>query len=250
MGAPPMGMPPMPGGPGFPPPRRGGGGVFVPLLIIGVVVVMAVVGVIGFIVLRDDDSGNDPVVLPSYSRPAYTPPTATTTNPLPTTTRRTTSDPASLLSPTIETARGNTFTRAGTRTESCITRANPKLLSTLRTYPCVGTMSSAVYANPSKQIMTVISIAKFSGPSAANGVSNVTNLSGWPKLLTPSEASRLPQPRANPAYWTRTWTRGSNVVWAQSYWSHGGPTGGRTGSVFSTAGELGVEVTNTMLFTN
>ncbi|QXJ23962.1 hypothetical protein AGRA3207_005196 [Actinomadura graeca] len=220
-----------------------------PLLIIGAVVVLALVGVGAFVLLKDDGKDDPPpVTLASPTSPLFTAPSV---EPSPTTTGGgTTSDPSTVLSETVRTAQGNTFTRAGTRTESCITRANSKMLSELSTNPCIGSMYSAVYANPSRTIITAISIAKFASPSAASTVGNATNQQGWPKLLTPSDASGLPQPRANPAYWTRTWTRGSNVIYAQSYWSSGGPTGGRTGSVFATAGEIGVEITNTLLWSS
>ncbi|MBT2208173.1 MULTISPECIES: hypothetical protein [Actinomadura] len=241
----------MPGG--FPPPpRRSGGGAAVPLLIVGGMVLLALIGVGAFVVLNSGDDKDDPpaITFPS-ARPTYTPPSTGSIEPSPTTSLGGGgSDPTSLLSATVRTAKGNTFTRAGTRTESCITRANTKLLSRLRTDPCIGSMYSAVYANPSRTIITSVSIAKFATPSAASRIGNATDAQGWPKLLTPSDASGLPQPRANPAYWTRTWTRGSSVIYAQSYWTHGGATGGRTGSVFATAGELGVEITNALLFTN
>ncbi|MFS2292482.1 MAG: hypothetical protein FWJ90_07215, partial [Actinomadura sp.] len=151
--------------------------------------------------------------------------------------------------PTTRTAKGNTFTRVGTRVDSGTSRANTRLLTELRNHPCVGTMHSAVYADPSRRIITVVSIARFSSPSAASAISRVAADKGWPKLLTPSRASGLPQPRPDPAYWTRSWTQGSTVVYAQSYWSTGAATGGRTGSVFTTAGELGVEVTQTLIWT-
>ncbi|RKS71128.1 hypothetical protein BZB76_5614 [Actinomadura pelletieri DSM 43383] len=242
--------PPLPGGPGFPapPPPRGGGGALVPLLIIGMVAVLAVIGVGAFLVLRSDD--DDPAR--TISQPTYTPYTPSS-SPEPTPSQTSSgggSDPSSVLGPTIRTAKGNTFTRAGTRTATCTSRANPKLRTALRSYPCVGVMHSAVYASPSKQIITSVSIARFSSPTAASNISRITNDKGWPLLLTPSDASGLPQPRADPAYWTRSWTQGSNVIYAQSYWSTGADTGGRTGSVFATAGELGVEVTNSLLWTD
>ncbi|MBB4772816.1 hypothetical protein [Actinomadura livida] len=248
----PPGPPPLPGGPGFPPPpRRSGGGALVPLLIFGLVGVLALVGIGAFVILEsnDDDDPRRTTTLPTYTpySPSYTP------APRPTTSRGGTgtgSDPASILSTTIRTAKGKTFTRAGTRTESCNTRANTTLRTTLRSYPCMGSMHSAVYADPTKKIITAVSIAKFSSPSAASAVSRVTAKQGWPKLLTPSQASGLPQPRPDPAYWTRSWTQGSNVIYAQSYWSSGAAAGGRTGTVFAIAGELGVEVTNVLIWKN
>ncbi|WP_165959320.1 hypothetical protein, partial [Actinomadura sp. KC345] len=227
-----------------------GGGALVPLLIFGVVGVLAIVGIGAFVVLSGDDDSGSTTASPTYT-PSYNPPSS---EPRPTQTTGggggTGSDPSSILSTTIRTAKGNTFTRAGTRTESCNLRANTRLRSTLSSYPCVGDMHAAVYANSTKQIITAVSIAKFSSPSAARAVSRVTSSKGWPKLLTPSDASGIRQPRPDPAYWTRSWTQGSNVVYAQSYWSTGTATGGRTGSVFTTAGELGTEITNTLVWTD
>ncbi|WP_192809394.1 flagellar basal body-associated FliL family protein [Actinomadura montaniterrae] len=224
-----------------------------PLLIIGVVAVLGIVGVGAFFILRsdDDDKPDRTVVMPTVTH--LNPSSGSTYSPLPTPTTSSgggSGDPASVLSRTIRTAKGHTFTQAGVRTESCVTRANAKLLTALRRHPCVGLMHSAVYANPTKTIITSVSIMTLGSPSAAITVKGVTDQSGWPKLLTPSDASGLPQPRPNPAYWTRTWSQGRNVIYAQSYWKSGGPTGGRTGSVFATAGELGVEVTNTLLFSD
>jgi len=240
--------PPGPYGPGFPPPPpRGGGGALVPLLIIGVVVVLAVIGVGTFLIVSGDDDGRT-TAFPSYT--PYSPPTPTY-SPAPTPTRSagTTGDLTEVLSTTIETAKGNTFTRAGTRTASCTGRANARLRTVLRSHPCTGPMYSAVYADPAKKIITSVSILTLSSPSAASSVSQVTEDKGWPLLLTPSNASGLPQPRPDPAYWTRSWTQGSRVIYAQSYWATGAATGGRTGSVFATAGELGVEVTNVLIWT-
>ncbi len=241
--------PPMPGGPGFPPPPRGGGGAL-PLLIVGVVLVLAVIGTGAFLVLGgDDDDPGRTTSLPSSTQvPTEEPTYESTVEPTPTRSSGTPVDPSGVLTRTIRTAKGNTFTQAGTRTESCDARANSVLLPALRRHPCVGDMYSAVYASPSKQIITSVSILKFASSSDATVVKGYTSREGWPKLLTPSTGSGLPQPKADPAYWTRTWTQGSTVIYAQSYWSSGGPTGGRTGSVFATAGELGVEVTNTLLW--
>ncbi|MFI0410742.1 hypothetical protein [Actinomadura sp. 3N508] len=242
----------MPGGSGFPPPpppRRSGGGALVPLLIFGVVGLLALVGLGAFVVVVAGDDDEEPRRTTSF--PSYTPSSpADTPEPRSTPSSGGGSDPASVLGPTIRTAQGNTFTRAGTRTASCTSRANTKLRATLSTYPCIGVMHSAVYANPSRNIITAVSIAKFSSSTAAASVSRLTSSKGWPLLLTPSDASGLPQPRANPAYWTRSWPQGSSVVYAQSYWSTGAATGGRTSSVFTTAGELGIEVKNTLIWSD
>ncbi|MEU8123221.1 hypothetical protein AB0C21_31295 [Spirillospora sp. NPDC049024] len=246
--------PPMPGGPGFPPPPppRGGASTLVWLLLVGSVLAVAIVGTVAVLVFGDDDKEPARTLsLPSTTRlPTLESTTEPTTQPTPTRSSGGAVDPSGVLSRTITTAKGNVFTQAGTRTESCTTRANSVLLPALRRHPCVGSMYSAVYANPSKQIITSVSILKFATSTDASIVKGYTNQEGWPKLLTPSDASGLPQPKADPAYWTRTWAQGSTVVYAQSYWSNGGPTGGRTGSVFATAGELGVEVTNTLLWSN
>lgn len=245
---PPPGPPPPFGGPGFPPPPRGGGSFLVPLLIFGVVAIIAVVGVGAFLVLGSGDNDRT-TTFPTYT--PYTPPTPYSSEPTPTSTSGGTSgDPSGVLSATIRTAKGNTFTRAGTRTQSCTNRVNARLRTALQTYPCIGPMYSAVYANPSKQIITSVSVLTFSSPAAASSISQTTNDKGWPLLLTPSDASGLPQPRPDPAYWTRSWSQGSRVIYAQSYWSSGGATGDQTGAVFATAGELGVEVTNTLIWTN
>jgi hypothetical protein len=248
----PAGPPPMPGGPGFPPPypppRRGGASTLVWLLIVGAVLVVATIGTVAVLAFGgDDDDPARTVSLPSTTHlPTYGSTTEPTTAPSPTFSSGGAVDPSGVLKRTITTAKGNVFTQAGTRTESCITRANSKLLPVLRRHPCVGSM----YASPSKQIITSVSILKFATSTDASIVKSYTNQEGWPKLLTPSDASGLPQPKADPAYWTRTWAQGSTVIYAQSYWSNGGPTGGQSGSVFATAGELGVEVTNTLLWSN
>jgi hypothetical protein len=266
MGPPPapMGPPPHLGGPGFPPPglggpgfppppgppRKGGGGALIALLIGGVCLVLALVGVGAFVVLSDDDGDDDDrdpaVVLPqptSTSLVESVPPTGSVPS-------LGTTIPSLALRSTIRTSRGNTFTQAGTNTGACVTRANAKLLTVLRANPCVGLMNSAVYASPTRNIITVISILRFSDSLSANSVSRATYQSGWPKLLKPSNTSGLPQLDREPAYWTRTWARGSKVIYAQSYWARGGTVGDRTGSVFTTAGELGVEITNTLSATN
>ncbi|GAA4346393.1 hypothetical protein GCM10023178_59100 [Actinomadura luteofluorescens] len=225
----------MPGGPGFPPPypppRRGGGSTLVWLLVVGAVLVVAVAGTFAVLVFSgDDDDPVRPVSMPSTTRlPSYGSTTEPTTEPSPSYSSGGAVDPSGVLKRTITTAKGNMFTQAGTRTESCTTRANSVLLPALRRHPCVGSIATS---------------------TDASLVKGYTNQEGWPKLLTPSDASGLPQPKADPAYWTRTWAQGSTVIYAQSYWSNGGPTGDRTGSVFATAGELGVEVTNTLTFSN
>ncbi|HEY8480565.1 MAG TPA: hypothetical protein VIL71_12105 [Spirillospora sp.] len=243
------GPPPPPGGPGIPPPHKSGGGALVPLLIFGLAGILAVVGIGAYVLLNEDDDDTDSrSAAPIYTPEApSTPPSVPT--PEPTQSTGGTSGVASVLGPAIRTAKGNTFTRAGSRTASCTSRANARLASALRQSPCVGPMYSAVYADPTKKIITVLSIAQFSSPSDAAAVSRVTADKGWPELLLPSDESGLPQP-SDPPFWTRSWTQGSNVVYAQSYWANGAPTGGRSGSVFATAGELGVEITNVLIWTD
>lgn len=249
-GFPPPPAPPGPyGAPGFPPPPRSGGGALVPLLIIGVVLVLALVGVGAFFILSGNDDNDRSVAVPSstpYSPRYSSSPEATSTP----TSETPSGDLSEVLSTTIRTAKGNTFTRAGTRTQSCTSRANDRLRTALRAHPCTGPMYSAVYADPDKKIITAVSVMTLADPSAASSVSRATTEKGWPLLLTPSNASGLPQPQPDPAYWTRSWTQGSRVIYAQSYWTTGAATGGREGRVFATAGELGVEVTNTLIWKN
>src|SRR5437868_8671032 len=189
MYGPPMQGPPMPGGFPPPPPHRSGGGALVALLIIGALVVLSVAGVGAFVLVKAGDNDRPTITLPTPTAPTAPLFTAPAVEPSPTASSGgTTSDPSSVLSASVRTAQGNIFTRAGTRTESCISRANTKMLSELQANPCIGSMYSAVYANPSRTIITAVSIAKFASPSAASSVGNVTNQQGWPKLLTPSDA--------------------------------------------------------------
>jgi len=251
---PPSGPPPMPGGPPgppgmppFPPPRPpSGGGPLVPLLIIGAVVLLVVIGLGGFIVFSGGDDDDDPIT--TLPRPTSSLPTSDTATP--DTTTGSGADPAGVLDSTIDTAQGNTFRQVGTRTDSCTSRANSTLLTRLRTYPCTDQLYSAVYANETRTIVTVISIMEVSSSSAASRVSSATYSKGWPKLLKAATSSGLPQLSKEPPYWTRTWTLDNQVIYAQSYWARGGAVGDRTGSVYRTAGELGVEVTNTLRFSN
>jgi hypothetical protein len=242
----------MPGGPGgpFPPPpprQSGGSGALVPLLIAGAILVLVVIGAGAFVVLSGDDD-DDPIrnsTLPTSTSSSR--PTETSTGD---TTQGSGGDPSGVLKSTLTTARGNTFTRVGTRTDSCTSRANSTLLTRLRTYPCTDQLYSAVYANPTRTIVTVISVMELSSSAAATGISNAVYSEGWPELLKPADSSGLPQLDDEPAFWTRTWTLGNKVIYAQSYWARGGEVGDRTGSVYTTAGELGVEVTNTLRFSS
>lgn len=74
-------------------------------------------------------------------------------------------------------------------------------------------MCSAVYAGPNMIITEVWGMTP-ADPSAASSVSRAAAEKGWPLLLTPSNASGLSQP--DPAYWTRSWTQGPRVIYAQS----------------------------------
>ncbi|RSN40912.1 hypothetical protein DMH08_39370 [Actinomadura sp. WAC 06369] len=225
-----------------PPPPRGGGGLLIPLLVFGAVVVVAIAAIGAFLVIEsgDDERAVTATTVPPASRAPSTPTDAPT--------RASSSDPFSILGPTLETAKGTTFTRAGTRTQSCVGRANAQLQAVLRDHPCAGAMNSAVYADPAKKIITAVSILRFATPADAEAVKEATTSDGWPELLTPAEDSGLPRPRAEPAYWTRTWALDDQVVYAQSYYADGRSPGGRDGDVYGTAGELGVEVTNTLRF--
>ncbi|NEA24094.1 hypothetical protein [Actinomadura bangladeshensis] len=199
---------PPPGGPGYPP----SGGPLVPLPIIGVVLVLALAGVGAFLILGGDDDGDRSAAIPSstpYSPRYSSSPEATSTP----TSETPSGDLSEVLSTTIRTAKGNTFTRAGTRTQSCGSRTNDRLRTALRAHPCTGPMYSAVYAGPNMIITEVWGMTP-ADPSAASSVSRATAEKGRPLLLTPSNASGLPQP--DPAYWTRSWAQGPRVIYAQS----------------------------------
>ncbi|MFD0901007.1 hypothetical protein [Actinomadura sediminis] len=239
----PPGHPPgYPPGPPPPPPPRGGGGLLIPLLVFGAVVVVAVAAIGAFILIESND---DRPYATTAVPPSSAPSTATDAP-----TRASSSDPFSILGPTVETAKGTVFTRAGTRTQSCAGRANDRLRAALRDHPCVGAMNSAVYADPAKKIITAVSILEFRTAADAEAVKEVTASDGWPQLLTPAEDSGLPRPRSEPDYWTRTWSLDERVIYAQSYYADGAAPGGRDGDVYATAGELGVEITNVLRFTD
>jgi hypothetical protein len=240
-GGPPPPLPGGPPGPGMPPPPRppssGGSGPLIALLVVVVVLVLVVVSVGLIVVLGgdDDDDRRLTIATPTSS------PLATDD---PTTGTGAGTSPTAVLTSTITTSQGNTFTRVGTRTESCSTRANTTLLRRLETYPCTDQVYSAVYANSSRSIITVISILEVADDSSARLVSSATYSEGWPKLLKPAAGSGLAQLDQEPGFWTRSWPVGNQVVYAQSYWASGGSPGGRTGSVYAAAGELGLDVSN------
>lgn len=252
-GPPPYG----PGGPGFPPPpppppppRGGGSGAVIAVLLGGGLLVVVVIAVAAFVLLGDDDDdkGKRASTLPTLptspsvgSTPSYGGSPSATPSP---------GGIDGVLKPTIKTARGNVFTRAGTRTGSCASRADADLAKALRGRSCTEDMQSAVYANPGKNIITVISILKFADATTASEVSDATSDGANPELLTPSANSGLPRLDRKPTSWVRSWTQSQHVVYAQSYWARGGDPGSRSGTVYTTAGELGVEVTNTLMFTN
>lgn len=239
---PPHGFPPGPPMPP-PPPPRGGGGLLIPLLVFGAVVVVAIAAIGAFLLIEsDDDRTYATTTAPPLSRAPSTPTDAPT--------RASSSAPFSILGPTVETAKGTTFTRAGTRTQSCAGRANDRLRAALRDHPCAGAVHSAVYADPAERIITAVSILQFATAADAEAVKEATTTDAWPELLTPAEDSGLPRPRSEPAYWTRTWSLDDRVVYAQSYYADGRSPGGRDGDVYATAGELGVEITNVLRFTD
>ncbi|MFI0350654.1 hypothetical protein [Actinomadura sp. 9N407] len=241
MGMPP-GMPPGPGmpgpgmpGPGMPPPRKsGGGGALIALLIAGAMLFLVLIGVGAFVILGGDDDDPPPITSPTRgytSEPTDDPTTSTGGG----------ADPSGILASTIRTT-GGTYTQVGTRTGTCTSRANTTLATRLRTYPCTDSLYSGVYASPTRNIITVISIMKVGSSTDASAVSSAVNSEGWPKLLKPAPGRGLPTLDKEPDFWTRAWTTGSQVVYAQSYWARGGATGGREGSVYNAAGELGKEV--------
>ncbi|GAA4099644.1 hypothetical protein [Actinomadura miaoliensis] len=242
---PPFG-PGVPGNPLPPPKSDGGGGVIIALLLGGgLLVLVLIVGVV--VVLAnggdDDDDPTPPLAVSRTATPSYSPYSTPTTG-------TGGIDPQGVLKSTIRTARGNTFTQVGTRVDSCTARANSTMLERLRLYPCTGQMYSAVYANPSRSIVTVISVVNVGSSSDANGLSRAVYSEGWPRLLKPSNTSGMPQLSQEPSQWTRAWTLNSSIIYAQSYWARGGAVGDRTGSVYNTAGELGVEVTNALRFSS
>ncbi|MFC4913247.1 hypothetical protein [Actinomadura gamaensis] len=246
-----------PGPPGFPPPgppRSGGGGAAL-AIILGVVALVVIVGGVGaFVLLSGDDKPKRHVAIvpPPSSVPSYTPPSSriSPTSPAGGGGGGGSADPWSILTRTIRTAKGNTFTQEGTRYESCVARANTQMLSTLRTHPCTGRMASGVYVNPSRTIITVLSIAKFESALDARAVVRSIDLHAEPKLLGPAKSSGIPVLRGDPERWTRTYSQGSSVVFAQSYYARGGAVGGASGPVNLTAAELGVEVQNTLIWKN
>jgi hypothetical protein len=223
----------------MPPPRPpSGGGPVVPIVIAAVVLVLVVIGAGAFVLLAAGDDDDDDTRRRLSSLPTSTPSSLTTDGP----TSSPGSHPSFILKPTVTSSQGNTFTRVGVRTESCTSRANATLQRRLRSYPCTDQLYSAVYANSSRTIVTVISILEVADASSANLVSSATYSEGWPQLLKPSSGSGLEVGQVS-EYWTRSWPVGNHVVYAQSYWASGAPPGGRTGSVYLTGGELGQEIT-------
>ena len=230
---------------GFPPPpptpprSGGGGGALIALLLVGALLVLVVIGAGVFVLVSDDDDD------PPIARPTASPTTADPSRP------PTTSDMSTILKPTITTAQGNTFTRAGIiRNGSCVSRADADLLRALRVNGCVQNMDSALYTNSSRTVVVVISILKFADAAAASAVSDETSEGANPVLLLPPPGSGLPALTRTPPSWTRSWTRSEYVIYAQGYWASGSDPGGRTGTVFNTAGELGIEVANTLTWAN
>ncbi|RFU39481.1 hypothetical protein DZF91_22255 [Actinomadura logoneensis] len=242
-----MGQPTFPPPPA--PPGGGGSGGAVIFIVIAVVALVLIGGGVGAMVLLSGDDKPKRHV-------AVVPPSAAPSSPSGLGKRPTsgggggTSDPWSILTRTIRTAKGNSYTQAGTRSEPCVLRANTQLLSTLRAHPCTGRMASGVYLNSSRTIVTVLSLARFGSPADARAVVNSLSRHAEPKLLGPSKSSGIPLLRGNPERWTRTYSRGSSVVFAQSYYARGGAAGGAAGPVNQTASELGVEVQTTLLWKN
>ncbi|GAA2426961.1 hypothetical protein GCM10010191_44550 [Actinomadura vinacea] len=215
--------------------------MLIPLLIVGALLVLVIVGAGVFFVVRGDgDDDNEPIATRTTASPS--------TN---SSQQATTSDMSTILKPTISTAQGNTFTRAGViRNGSCISRADADLLGALRSNACVQNMDSALYSNSTRTIITVVSILKFADATAAAAVSDETSEGANPTLLLPPPGSGLPALTRTPPSWTRSWTRSEYVIYAQGYWASGSDPGSRTGTVFNTAGELGVDVANTLTWAN
>jgi hypothetical protein len=245
----PYGAPPPPGFPPPPhqPPRRppSGGGPLIPLMIIGGVLVVIIVAVGAFFVLKGDDKkDNPPVVLPSSSSgfPSVTPSTSQSA---------TTADMSTILKPTVNTAAGTTFTRAGIiRTGSCTSRAGSDLAKALVGHACTQDMQSALYSNPDRTIVTVVSILKFADATSAQAVNDKTSEGADPTLLLPPSGSGLPALSRNPSSWTRSWSKGSYVIYSQGYYANGKDAGERNGPVYTTSGELGIEIANVIMWSN
>ncbi|MFG2006604.1 hypothetical protein ACGFNU_46405 [Spirillospora sp. NPDC048911] len=246
-GPPPYGQPPPYGaGPGGypPPPQRppSGGGPLIPLLIIGAVLVVIVVAVGAFVVLSSDDKANKPI---TFS------PTATAPSSPSASQSATTQDLSTILKPTVSTTAGTLYTRAGgIRSGSCVSRAGAELQKALRANSCTQDMQSALYTNPSRTIVTVVSVLRFADSSAAAAVNDETSEGADPTLLLPPSGSGLPTLTRNPSSWTRSWTRGQFVVYSQGYWASGSDAGERNGTVYNTSGELGIEIANVISWSN
>ncbi|MFP3962612.1 hypothetical protein SMC26_09810 [Actinomadura fulvescens] len=248
-GPPPYGQPP-PYGPapgGYPPPPMpprppSGGGPLIPLLIIGAVLVVIVVAVGAFVVLDGDDKDYKPVTLSPTTATPITPSASQST---------TTEDLSTILKSTVTTSAGTTFTRAGgIRSGSCVSRAGAELQKALRTNSCTQDMQSALYTNPSRTVVTVVSVLRFADSSAAAAVNDDTSEGADPTLLLPPSGSGLPTLTRNPSSWTRSWTRGQFVVYSQGYWASGSDAGERNGTVYNTSGELGIEIANVISWSN
>ncbi|MBO2454331.1 hypothetical protein J4573_45100 [Actinomadura barringtoniae] len=246
----PYGGPPPPGFPPPGPPRPpSGSGPLIPLMIIGGVILVVIVAVGAFFVLRDDGKkDNPPVVLPStsggYPSPTESPSSSTSQS-------ATTSDMSTILKPTVSTAAGTTYTRAGIiRTGSCASRAGSDLAKALVGHSCVQDMQSALYSNPDRSVVTVVSILKFADATNAQAVNDKTSDGADPTLLLPPSGSGLPALSRNPSSWTRSWTKGSYVIYSQGYYASGKDAGERNGTVYTTSGELGIEIANVIMWAN
>ncbi|MDL4772850.1 MULTISPECIES: hypothetical protein [Thermomonosporaceae] len=219
------------------------------VLIGGGLLVLVVIAVAAFVILGDDDGDGKrrrTIAVPTYSAAPSEPgsPSAAPGD------SGTGTGIGGVLTSTITTAAGKTFTRVGTRTASCTSRADADLAKALSGRSCVEDMQSAVYATSDRTIITVISILKFSDASTASEVSDATSEGANPELLTPSTNSGIPHLDRKPTSWVRSWTQGQHVVYAQSYYARGTEPGSRTGVVYTTAGELGLKVTSSLMSVN
>jgi len=232
---------------GQPPRPPSGSGPLIPLMIIGGVIVVIIVAIGAFFVLKDDGKkDNPPVVLPSTSG-GYPSPSASPS----TSQSATTSDLSTILKPTVSTAAGTTYTRAGIiRTGSCSSRAGADLTKALVGHSCIQDMQSALYSNPDRTVVTVVSILKFADATNAQAVNDKTSEGADPTLLLPPSGSGLPALSRNPSSWTRSWTKGSYVIYSQGYYANGKDAGERNGTVYTTSGELGIEIANVIMWAN
>jgi hypothetical protein len=210
-----------------------------------VVAVVLVVGVIATAVILLDSNGSSPrlaassvpAVTSSAPQPTdtYEPPTPTPSAPAGP------SDLSGVLSATVKTALGGTYTRISTRGGSCTSNANAALRKVLKAHPCSAPVNAALYSNAAKSIRISLYIMQFDTSSDASAINSATNSQASPNLISPPRGA---------GYWTLSQPQGSRVVYAVACRTSGGSAGASTGPVSSAAKEMGVEIANVLLFTD